>query len=186
VLTRFALPLVGFIVGGPPQPPMVVPQALEQLLRRPETLVEAQEAARRGDDALLAGYVFEAMRFDPLAPALPLVAVGDREIAAGTSRAKTLPAGTTVLIVFASAMMDDRRVAEPRRFDPRRPAHAYMHFGHGLHTCFGIHINQAILPLMLKPLLRRSGLRRAPGQEGHLRKLGAFSDRLVVEFDRTP
>jgi len=26
--------LVGFMVGGPPQPPMVVPQALEQLLRR--------------------------------------------------------------------------------------------------------------------------------------------------------
>jgi hypothetical protein len=28
--------LMGFIVGGPPQPPMVVPQALEQLLRRPD------------------------------------------------------------------------------------------------------------------------------------------------------
>ena len=30
--------LMGFIVGGPPQPPMVVPQALEQLLRRPDAL----------------------------------------------------------------------------------------------------------------------------------------------------
>ena len=59
-----------------------------------------------------------------------------------------------------------------------------MHFGHGLHTCFGIHINQAVLPLMLKPLLRQPGLRRASGPEGHLRKLGAFSDRLVVEFDQ--
>lgn len=176
--------LVGFVVGGPPQPPMVVPQALEQLLRRPSALAGAQAAARSGDDALLAGHVFEAMRFDPLAPALPRVAVVDREVAAGTPRAKTLRAGTTVLVAFASAMMDGRRVAEPRRFDPRRLPHEYMHFGHGLHTCFGIHINQALLPLMLKPLLRRSGLRRAPGPDGHLRKRGAFSDRLVVEFDR--
>ena len=60
--------LMGFVVGGPPQPPMVVPQALEQLLRRPPALAGAQEAARSGDDKLLAGYVFEAMRFDPLAP----------------------------------------------------------------------------------------------------------------------
>ncbi|HEX8301366.1 hypothetical protein [Sphingomonas sp.] len=43
--------LTGFIVGGPPQPPMVVPQALEQLLRRPEALAGAQAAARADDDA---------------------------------------------------------------------------------------------------------------------------------------
>jgi cytochrome P450 len=86
--------LMGFIVGGPPQPPMVVPQALEQLLRRPDALAGAQQAARDGDDALLAGYVFEAMRFDPLAPALPRVAtVSDGRIAAGTSRARAVKQG---------------------------------------------------------------------------------------------
>ena len=53
---------------------MVVPQALEQLLRRPDALAGAQQAARDGDDKLLAGYFFEAMRFDPLGPALPRVA----------------------------------------------------------------------------------------------------------------
>src|SRR6202035_4582564 len=83
--------LMGFIVGGPPQPPMVVPQALEQLLRRPEALKGAQEAARKDDNVLLAGYVFEAMRFDPLAPALPRVATKTSTIAAGTSRATTVP-----------------------------------------------------------------------------------------------
>ena len=34
------------IVGGPPQPPMVVPQAMEQLLRRPDALAAACDAAR--------------------------------------------------------------------------------------------------------------------------------------------
>jgi cytochrome P450 len=80
-------------------------------------------------------------------------------------------------------MMDERRVRDPRRFDPRRLPHEYMHFGHGLHTCFGIHMNQVLLPLMLKPLLRRNGLRRAAGLAGHLSKRGAFADRLWVEYD---
>lgn len=174
--------LTGFIVGGPPQPPMVVPQAMEQLLRRPDALAGAQQAARNGDDRLLAGYVFEAMRFDPLAPALPRVATRDVTVAAGTSRARLVRKGSSVLVAFSSAMMDGRRVSEPRRFDPSRFPHDYIHFGNGLHTCFGIHINKAILPLMLKPLLRRPGLRRAPGAPGRLSKRGAFADRLVVEY----
>jgi hypothetical protein len=58
-----------------------------------------------------------------------------------------------------------------------------MHFGYGLHTCFGIHINKALLPLMLKPVLQRQGLRRAAGQDGQLSKKGIFSDRLVLNFN---
>ncbi len=33
--------LLCMVVGGPPQPPMVTPQAMEQLLRRPEALADA-------------------------------------------------------------------------------------------------------------------------------------------------
>jgi cytochrome P450 len=161
---------------------MVVPQALEQLLRRPEALAGAQSAARADDDKLLAVYVFEAMRFDPLAPALPRIALKDTEIASGTSRARKVAKGTTVLAAFSSAMMDERRIPDPRQFNPQRMPHEYIHFGYGLHTCFGIHINRALLPLVLKPLLRRADLRRADGAEGKLRKIGAFADKLVVEY----
>ncbi|WP_309604092.1 cytochrome P450 [Phenylobacterium sp.] len=171
------------MVGGPPQPPMVVPQALEQLLRRPEALADAQRAARDGDDDLLAGYVLEAMRFDPLAPGLPRHVAAEATIAAGTRRARTVPAGATVLAAFASAMMDARRLPDPKVFNPRRLAYEYIHFGHGLHECFGRHINRATLHLMLKPLLRRPNLRRAPGPAGRLSKNGVFAERLVVEFD---
>jgi len=175
--------LMGFIVGGPPQPPMVVPQALEQLLRRPDALAGAHAAASSGNDELLAGYVFEAMRFDPLAPALPRRALMDCAIAEGTAWARKVPKDATVLAAFSSAMMDERRVPEPRTFNPRRMPHEYMHFGYGLHTCFGIHINQALLPSMLKPLLKRPGLRRAPGRPGHLLKRGAFADQLYVNYN---
>lgn len=175
--------LMGFVVGGPPQPPMVVPQALEQLLRRPEALVGAQAAARSGDDALLAGYVFEAMRFDPLAPALPRVALEDCTIAQGARRARKIAKGTAVLAAMSSAMMDERRVPAPRSFNPRRLPHEYIHFGYGLHTCFGIHMNKVLLPLMLKALLKRPSLQRAPGADGQLQKSGAFAKQLYVVFE---
>jgi cytochrome P450 len=175
--------LLGFIVGGPPQPPMVLPQAMEQLLRRPDALAGAQKAACENDDSLLAGYIFEAMRFDPLAPFLPRVATKESTIAAGTRRAVKVPAGAKVFVAFSSAMMDERRLPNPKAFNPRRLPHEYIHFGYGLHQCFGIHMNNALLPLMLKALLKRPGLRRAPGSLGRLLKRGAFSDKLHVNFD---
>jgi cytochrome P450 len=170
------------IVGGPPQPPMVVPQAMEQLLRRPHALAAAVAAALADDDAVLHKIVLEAMRFDPLAPGLPRIAIRDWTVARGTSRERTIPKGSTVIAAFASAMMDDRRVPAPTRFDPDRRPHEYIHFGHRLHECFGRHINDAILHMMLKPLLKRPNLRRAQGPEGRLTKNGPFAERLVVEF----
>jgi cytochrome P450 len=175
--------LIGFVVGGLPQPPMVAPQVLEQLLRRPDELAAAQEAARRDDDKLLAGYVFEALRFDPLAPGLQRTAAHAHRLAEGSRRSVVIPEGASVLVAFSSAMMDQRRIPSPGEFRPDRLPHEYMHFGHGLHTCFGIHINHAMIPLILKPLLRREGLRRARGKLGRLTKRGAFADRLWVEYD---
>ena len=174
--------VVCLMVGGPPQPPMVVPQAMEQLLRRSEALAGARAAARAGDDDLLRGYVWEAMRFDPLAPGLPRTASRPTTVARGSRRQRTEPQGATILAAFASAMRDPRRLPDPEGFDPHRLPHEYIHFGHGLHQCFGIHINHATLHRMLKPLLQQPNLRRARGGEGRLRKNGPFAERLVVEW----
>lgn len=178
--------LLCMVVGGPPQPPMVVPQAMEQLLRRPAALAAAQTAARANDDAALFAIVREAMRFDPLAPGLPRIATRAVTIAQGTSRATRVPQGATVILGFASAMMDSMRLASPKEFNPGRGDQEYIHFGHGLHECFGRYINDATLHLMLKPLLQRPGLRRADGPAGHLTKNGIFAERLVVRFDTEP
>jgi cytochrome P450 len=181
--TQIRSALIGFVVGGLPQPPMVAPQALEQLLRRPRAMAAAQAAAKSGDIATLGGCVFEALRFDPLAPALTRMARRDRVIAAGAARQTTIKAGSTVMVAFSSAMRDPRRLADPERFDPDRPWSAYMHFGQGLHTCFGLHINRATIPVMLQALLVRPNLRRAPGKRGRLLKRGPFADTLWVRFD---
>jgi cytochrome P450 len=175
--------LLCMVVGGPPQPPMVVPQAMEQLLRRSDVLADAHKAASAGNDARLHDIVLEAMRFDPLAPGLPRVALADWTIARGTKRATTIPKGATVFAAFASAMMDERRLPEPKRFEAGHLPYEYIHFGYGMHECFGRYINQMTLHRMLKPLLRRPNLRRAAGQEGRLKKTGIFASRLYVCHD---
>ena len=175
--------LLCMIVGGPPQPPMVVPQAIEQLLRRPSWLAAAGEAARAGDDRRLHDIVYEAMRFDPLAPGLKRLVIEDYTVARGTPHEKTVPRGKTLIVAFASAMMDERRVPDPAHFDPNRRPHEYVHFGHGMHECFGRMINDATLHRMVKPLLARPGLRRVPGGAGHLVKNGPFSESLGVVLD---
>ena len=171
--------LMCMVIGGPPQPPMVVPQGMEQLLRRPAALAAAQAAARAGEDDGLRALLLEAMRFDPLAPVLQRVATADGVIARGTRRQTAVRRGGTVLVGFASAMMDPRRIPEPGVFRPGRLPHEYIHFGQGLHECFGRQINAAILHRMLKPLLRRPGVRRG----GALRKNGIFAERLWVVHD---
>ena len=61
--------------------------------------------------------------------------------------------------------------------------YSYLHWGYGLHTCFGQYINQVQIPGILKPLLKRKGLRRAAGDAGQLQYSGPFPSSLKVEFD---
>lgn len=177
--------LLGMMAGGPPQFPMVIPQILDQMLARPEVLQQAQAAARADDDAMLWTITREALRFDPLAPALLRRALSDTVLPEGSTRATRIPEGCMILVAFASAMKDSEALSDPDVFDSTRPDADYLHFGHGLHACFGRRMNEVLIPRMLKPLLKRHGLRRAPGSEGKLRKYGLFADSLSVNFDRT-
>lgn len=174
--------LIGCIVGGLPQPPMVVPQLLDVLLDRPRELKLAQQAAREDEDRRLERILFEALRFYPLTPGLFRTCARDFIVASGTRRAKKITEGSTVIALTRSAMFDGRRVVEPRRFDLHRPASDYMHFGHGIHECFGVHINRRMIPALCKPLLRQPGLRRADGDTGRLQMEGVFAKSLVLEY----
>jgi hypothetical protein len=58
-----------------------------------------------------------------------------------------------------------------------------MHWGYGLHTCFGQYVNRVQIPGILKPLLKRRGLRRAEGPAGELAYAGPFPSGLGVVFE---
>ena len=59
------------------------------------------------------GYVWEALRFAPIAPYVFRLSNRDYTIAPGTDRETTIPAGTTVLALTQSAMFDDFALTLP-------------------------------------------------------------------------
>lgn len=175
--------LLGLIIGAIPTTASVSALALDELLRRPEQLTQARKAARADDDALLGGIVFEALRFNPFAPGIFRVANQPFVLARGTHRETPIAKGAVVVAATQSAVFDSKYIEEPQEFRVDRSPRDELHFGYGLHRCFGEHINRVQVPGLLKPLLRRQNLRRAEGPAGQLRKVGPFAASLCVLFD---
>jgi cytochrome P450 len=173
--------LLGLLVGAIPTTSKCCAHALDQLLQRPEQLKSAQAAAGADDDALVAKYVFEALRFNPNNPAVFRITAEDYHLAKGSLHGKTIPKGTLVIAATQSAMFDGRIVEDPNDFRTDRPSYLDMHFGYGLHTCFGQYFNRVQIPGILKPLLQRQNLRRA----GPMTYDGPFPSSLPVSFDPT-
>jgi cytochrome P450 len=176
--------LIGLVIGAIPTISKACCQALDQLLDRPAALASARAAAQAGDDALLAAHVFEAFRYNPINPLIYRRAAVDTTISSGSLRARTIPKGTMVLAVNLSAMFDPLKVASPESFRTDRPWDDYIIWGYGMHACFGAHINRAVMPAILKPLLAKPGLRRAVGASGRIDTGGTpFPQHFRVEWD---
>jgi cytochrome P450 len=166
--------IIGLVVGFIPTIATATTFAIDALLDRPEAL----ESACRADDDALRAHMFEAMRFEPQGPGLFRKAMRDCVIAEGTHHETELRAGTTVFAATQSAMHDDDVVDDPGDFRTDRPRHHYLHFGVGMHECFGRFASTMAIPLIAKSLLRRDGLAR----EGELVKAGPFPQSLVVTY----
>lgn len=54
-----------------------------------------------------------------------------------TLHGTTMPEGSRVLLLTASANRDEREYEDPDRFDVGRPQHLAIGFGHGVHFCLG-------------------------------------------------
>ncbi|HYO55228.1 cytochrome P450 [Archangium sp.] len=173
----------GIIVGAVDTMTKALAQLINELLKRPKALGEARSAAQAGDTGRVAAHAFEALRFDPHNPILLRACHQDYVLAKGTDREVRIPKGTLVIASTISAMFDPAVMRDPDAFRVDRPPQGSMHFGRGMHTCFGEHINHVVLPEVLQCLLRLRNLRRAPGGEGRMRFEGPFPDRLVVEFE---
>jgi cytochrome P450 len=176
--------LIGLMIGCVPTLSKASVQAIDQLLDRPDVLAQAQAAARGNDDALVAQYCFEALRFNPVNPLIYRRAAVDTQIAANRFRRVRVNKGAMVLAANLSAMFDPLKVDSPSSFHAGRPWDEYILWGDGLHTCFGAHINKAVIPAMLKPLLAKRNLRRAAGAAGQIDYGGTpFPVHMHLEFD---
>jgi cytochrome P450 len=175
--------LSGLIVGAVETTSTLVTQALAQLLRRPQEMARARAAALAGDIENVKRYAYEAARFHPQAPIMFRFCPAEAELAAGTPRARRIPAGTTLVLGTLSAMFDPEGFVSPKEFRIDRNVE-YLHFGFGMHRCFGHLINAVQIPEVMAALLRLPRLRRAHGGDGCLKYQGPFPQRMLVEFDQ--
>jgi cytochrome P450 len=171
--------LAGLVVGMIETTSQAAVQALLVLFSRPEMLARAAVAAGADDDDALADLVFEALRFSPINPMVVRVAKEDYRLAAGEPHEMLIPRGTTVFALTWSAMFDPQVVEAPEEFRPGRPDYHYLHFATGFHACFGRYVSRIQIPQILKPLLRRKGLRPAGAPEYD----GTFPERFLVATD---
>lgn len=174
---------IGLIIGAIDTNSKAIVNVIDELLRRPEQLAAAQQAARSGDDELLGKYVAEALRFRPQNSFLVRLCEQPYSIARGTTRETAVRPGTLVFVANSSAMLDADVLDDPAAFRLDRPAFDYFHFGSGLHTCFGQYISRVQIREVVKQVLLLPGLRRAAGAAGQVQMTGIFPASFTVEFN---
>jgi cytochrome P450 len=175
--------LIGLIVGFIPTVASTTTLAIDALMDRPQALDAAQQVARADDDDAVRAHMWEAMRLAPQGPGLLRRALTDFVVGEGAHHATRIPAGTIVFAATESAMLDGEVIEDPDDFRVSRPAHDYLHFGVGMHECFGRFANAMQIPAIAKAMLRLPGLARAPGEEGKLVKEGPYPKSLLLDTD---
>jgi cytochrome P450 len=173
--------LIGLSVAWAPDASRGLALALDELLKRPDELADAQEAARAGAVDVVGDYIFEALRFRPPNAGALRQCVKDYDL--GTLAASPIKAGTPMLAMFKSALRDETAVEDPEEFCPGRDPVDDLLFGYGTHRCVGEPIIRRQLPAMAMPVLQLPKLQRAPGPTGRLAWRGSFPKRLQLHFD---
>jgi cytochrome P450 len=181
ILTNMSMLLIGSVETTA----QAITQALEQILKRPDILSKALEAAKTNDDKTFDKYVWEALRFNPFSPFVVRLCESDYTLAPGTPRETRIPAKSVVLASLGSAMFDAGVVTNPDDFSVERPKYNYMHFGYGHHTCLGEHVSGVVIPEVIKQILLRPGVRLIPGDQGKIDYQGTLIPaRFVIAYDK--
>lgn len=156
-MDRLVRNIGGLLIGTVETTSQASAQALQGLFRRSDELAKARAVI--DDPSRFDGYVFEALRFDPISPYLFRRCAEDHVVGRGTAHETTVPADTIVLPLVLSAMFDERAHSKPMDFDPARPRDKMFHFGFGLHECLGRYIGEVTIPEIVRQVLKRPDAR---------------------------
>lgn len=105
--------------------------AMHALATHPELMVRLRTSTQQDKD--LRAFCEEVLRFYSPVPALPRVVTKDTEL-----RGKKIPAGSYVLLCWASGNRDTSRFTNPDVFDmDRTNSNQHLAFGVGVHYCLG-------------------------------------------------
>jgi cytochrome P450 len=102
------------------------------------------------DRALVPRVIDEALRFEPTGHATARYVMHDVEY-----YGRTIPEGSALLMLMASANRDPRRYENPDVFDIHRDDVQHLTFGYGLHFCLGANLARLEGRVALEELLNR-------------------------------
>jgi cytochrome P450 len=109
-----------------------------------------QRQAMAEDFGLIPNAIEECLRYEPPSPVQARLVTEDVE-----HHGQSVPGGSIVLLLNASANRDERQFSDPDRFDIQRKAQRHLSFGYGLHFCLGAHLARLEARVALEEVLRR-------------------------------
>lgn len=116
---------------------------LHNLARTP-----GQWAMLRANHALIPAAVLEGVRHSSVIRWFSRMAVADHMVGEGF-----IPAGSRVMLLYGCANRDERRYAEPDRFDVTRDARDHLAWGTGPHMCAGMTLARMEMEVLLEVLV---------------------------------
>jgi cytochrome P450 len=171
-LKRVGVNAGGLLIGTIETTAQSTVQTIEYLLKRPEILEQARNAAKLEDPAKFDGIIWEALRFVPISPYMFRQTSQEYTLAKGTPHQTTIPPATNVLALTQSAMFDEKAFESPEEFKAGRNWYHYFTFGYGAHECLGKYVGKVMIPEIVRQILLQPGL-EAKGEivyDGHMPK----------------
>ena len=109
-----------------------------------------QRAELVEDPSLIPNAIEETLRFEPTGHALARYVTTDVEL-----YGQTVPAGSAMMFILASANRDEERWSDPDRFDIHRKVSNLRTFGFGIHYCLGAALARLEARVALEEFLKR-------------------------------
>ncbi len=158
--------------------------ALQELFKRPEELKGAIIAAKDYNIETVKGYVYEALRFNPVQPGVLRFCETKQIIKGSGTKTYTIKGNRMVIALTSGAMFDPVTFPNPKTFNPNRDSR-YMNWGFALHECYGKYINSVTIPELVAAILRLDNVQNAKGSTGRGSGLnmGPFPNNYLVTFD---
>ncbi|MGH7962026.1 MAG: cytochrome P450 [Candidatus Binatia bacterium] len=147
------------LLGGADTTTHLIGNAIEALLNHPQQLAQVRENLE-----LVSQVVEETLRYDAPVQVISRQATQAVEVA-GTA----IPAGAMLYLVLGAANRDERKFADPERFDITRNTDGQIDFGFGIHFCLGAQVARLEAKAALEELLQRfPRLSRKDGQSARV------------------
>ncbi|MEX0298377.1 MAG: cytochrome P450, partial [Kordiimonas sp.] len=167
--------LMGMIMGYLPTNTLANGHALDVILNNSDAYRTGCEASVAGDRDLMLRVVHEALRISYILPGLWRTVPETQELGIGTEKRYKIEKGRMVYISGMSAMLDSRRIKEPKKFNPNRSSDVYMIYGYQFHYCVGAAIADVMMEEIFTALMRRT-----PKPVGKLQYNGNFPWNLTL------